>query len=382
MTHSQIMTECWTEKEIRQQPNMWLNTYQSVSNYKSAIDHFLQPLFAKANLRILLTGAGSSAFIGDTLAPILSRELSVPIMSVSTTDIVSDPVSYIPQDCPLLLVSFARSGSSPESVAALEFAQLRNTQCYHLIITCNPQGALYQQYKDIENALVLPIPEQTCDRGFAMTSSMTSMALACLVAFNSQGTDKEAVNALAESVSQLLENQSDMCSSPLQIGDVKRIIWLGSGCLQGIAHESALKILELTAGKTATFFESPVGFRHGPKSLIDSETQVIILLSNDPYTRAYDLDLLAELRNDGIARNVTALSGIKGKDIEQGDHFYLPGAENFCDAQLALGFLVFAQIYAVAQSIHFSFAPDNPSPEGYVNRVVKGINIYPLQNEL
>lgn len=381
MTTTQAMTECWTEKEIRQQPDMWRQTQASVSPYQAKTAAFLQPLLAMSDLRILLTGAGSSAFIGDTIAPILAKKLQVPVISVSTTDMVSDPTGYLPEHCPLLIVSFARSGSSPESLAALTIAEQRNPRCFHLIVTCNPQGALYQRYHNEKNALILPIPAQTCDRGFAMTSSMSSMMLGCMAAFECEGTDRISVDDLANSVSLLLEQQKNMQSSPLQVAGVKRIIWLGSGCLQGIAHESALKILELTAGKTATFYESPVGFRHGPKSLIDNETQVIILVSNHPYTRSYDLDLLAELRNDAIARNVTAISGQQDAAIEQGDYFYLPNAQHFSDSQLVLGFLIFAQIYAVAQSIHFSFEPDNPSPQGFVNRVVKGVNIYPWHTE-
>lgn len=59
----------------------------------------------------------------------------------------------------------------------------------------------------------------------------------------------------------------------------KRIVYLGSGGLQGAARESALKVLELTAGKLAAFYDSPTGFRHGPKSLVDDETLVVVFVS-------------------------------------------------------------------------------------------------------
>jgi tagatose-6-phosphate ketose/aldose isomerase len=78
--------------------------------------------------------------------------------------------------------------------------------------------------------------------------------------------------------------------------------------LQGAARESALKVLELTAGKLAAFYDSPTGFRHGPKSLVDSETLVVVFVSSHPYTRQYDLDLLAELRRDRQAMRVVAIA--------------------------------------------------------------------------
>ncbi|TCV97944.1 SIS domain-containing protein [Biostraticola tofi] len=373
----QNTVSCWTEQEIRHQPQMWLETASAIVAIRKQIDAFLTPLLSKSGMRVILTGAGSSAFIGDSLAPILARLLKVPVSSVSTTDIVSDPAGFLPSYCPLLLVSFARSGSSPESIAALTVADQRNPDCHHLLVTCNPKGELYQRYQGRQNVLALPLPDKTCDRGFAMTSSMTSMLLACLSAFGGEGGSLPAIQALAQSVFSLIDTQQDLTRSPLQLGGVNRVIWLGSGSLQGIAHECALKLLELTAGKTAAFYESPVGFRHGPKSLVDKNTQVVVLISNDPYTRRYDLDLLAELRKDGVAASIVALAGAAAPEIEQGDHCYLPAATDFSDGQLAVGFLVYAQIYALSQSLLLGMTPDNPSPEGRVNRVVEGVNIYP-----
>ncbi|MGZ7186146.1 SIS domain-containing protein, partial [Streptococcus pyogenes] len=71
------------------------------------------------------------------------------------------------------------------------------------------------------------------------------------------------------------------------------------------------KILELTAGKIATMYESPLGFRHGPKSFINNKTLVILFASNDAYTRQYDVDLLNEVHGDGIAERIVALSADK-----------------------------------------------------------------------
>lgn len=370
---------CWTEEEIRQQPAVWQETVNMLEAIRVQIDTFITPLLKEPDLRIILTGAGSSAFIGDVLAPKLSRTLSVPVSAIATTDIVSDPISYLPSHCPLLLISFARSGSSPESLAALRLAEQRNPRCYHLLITCNSQGELHQHYHQQANVLSLPLPPATCDRGFAMTSSMTSMILACLTVFKTPGSELAQVEQLASSVAQMIEAQQDLTFSPLQCNDIKRVIWLGSGLLRGIAHESALKLLELTAGKIAAFYESPLGFRHGPKSLVDAHTQVLVMISNDPITRRYDLDLLAELRHDNVAASVIALAGKTDSEIEQGDYYYLPAAGALDESLLALGFLSVAQIFALANSLNNGITPDNPSPEGRVNRVVQGVIIHPWQ---
>lgn len=379
MSKQEVLSPCWTEEEIRQQPAVWLKTVRTLDVIREQTDAFIRPLLAAQDLRIILTGAGSSAFIGDALAPKLANSLGVPVTAVATTDIVSDPVNYLPSHCPLLLVSFARSGSSPESLAAVMLADQRNTRCHHLLITCNQEGDLHQHYHQQPHVLSLLLPPETCDRGFAMTSSMTSMLLACLSAFQVPGTALPQVGQLAQSVSSLIEAQQDLTRSSLQRPNIKRVIWLGSGLLRGIAHESALKLLELTAGKIAAFYESPLGFRHGPKSLIDGQTQVLVMISNDPYTRRYDLDLLAELRRDNVAASVIALAGKQDSEIEQGEHYYLPAAAELTDCLLALGFLSMAQIYALTQSLSSNITPDNPSPEGRVNRVVQGVTLYPWQ---
>lgn len=140
----------------------------------------------------------------------------------------------------------------------------------------------------------------------------------------------------------------------------KRIVYLGSGGLQGVARESALKVLELTAGKMAAFYDSPTGFRHGPKSLVDHETLVVVLVSSHPYTRQYDLDLLTELRRDQQAMRVVAISADPDAVIEAGPHLLLPPSRTFIDVELAFCFLMYAQVFALTQSLHVGNTPDTP----------------------
>src|SRR6185503_18157137 len=71
-----------------------------------------------------------------------------------------------------------------------------------------------------------------------------------------------------------------------------KVCFLGSGALQAVATESALKVLELTAGQIVTLSESFLGVRHGPLSALDSETLVVGFVSGDARRRAYELDVL------------------------------------------------------------------------------------------
>lgn len=85
--------------------------------------------------------------------------------------------------------------------------------------------------------------------------------------------------------------------------DFDRVAYLGSGPLGKLTKEARLKILELTAGEVTTIFDTSMGFRHGPKSYINDNTLVVSFVSNNDYTRKYDLDVLDEIEADGIAKN-------------------------------------------------------------------------------
>lgn len=370
-------TSTWTEKEIRQQPACWLQSLKNVENFRATIDAFLAPVLQSNNLKIVLTGAGSSAFIGDMIAPWLSRQTGKNVVAVPTTDLVTNPVDYLFAEQPTLLISFARSGNSPESVAAVDLANQIVGDCRHLVITCNEAGSLYKNAVNSNSALALLTPAETHDRGFAMTSSISSMMASCLSVFAPDVINCNTFNDVAARCEQIIASQGDF--SEIAFGDLpfKRIVYLGSGGLQGVAREAALKVLELTAGKLAAFYDSPTGFRHGPKSLVDDETLVVVMISSHPYTRKYDLDLLAELRRDQQAMRVVAISATTSPEIEAGPHILLPAAREFIDIEQAFCFLIYAQVFALTESIKAGIAPDNPSASGTVNRVVKGVVIHP-----
>lgn len=288
-------------------------------------------------------------------------------------------MDYLDPAHPLLLVSFARSGNSPESVAAVKLANQFVTECYHLPITCNEAGSLYQTALDSDNALPLLMPPETHDRGFAMTSSITTMMASCLAVFAPNLINSHTFSDVADCCQTILNSLLDVNAGVFGNEAWKRIVYLGSGGLQGAARESALKVLELTAGKLTAFYDSPTGFRHGPKSLVNNETLVVMFISNHPYTRQYDLDLLAELRRDRQAMRIVAIAAGTDPVIEANPHIIIPPSRRFSDVELAFCFLMYAQIFALNQSLAVGNTPDTPSASGTVNRVVQGVVIHPWQ---
>lgn len=367
----------FTISEISHQPEVWREAAANVEAEREQVDAFLAPLLDRSDLRIVLTGAGSSAFVGGVAAPELSRLLSRRIEAIATTDLVSNPREFLAEDVPTLLVSFARSGNSPESVAATRLADECLSEVSHLIVTCDPAGQLNQEHQGRDHSYVLLMPAAANDQGFAMTSSFTSMLLSILLVLG--GGDTRAVEPLIEAAAGVVNTGWDAITD-LAGRQYERVVYLGSGPLTALARESALKLLELTAGQVVSYYDSALGFRHGPKSVLDERTLVVVFISSDEHTRRYDLDILAELRAALDPSRVIAVAP-EGVITADGRSVAFEGLDGLNDSFLASVYVVVAQILGLSFALRVGTTPDNPFPSGDVNRVVKGVRLHPLHED-
>lgn len=370
-----------TAKEICNQPKLWRETYEIILNKREELKAFLDNFAKKPNARVIITGAGSSAFVGDSVVAYLNAKENIKIEAIATTDIVSHPSYYLKKDEPTLLISCARSGNSPESTAAVALAEKIVDDINHLVLTCNPEGELALHAKKNDSNFLLLMPEESNDKGFAMTGSFSTMLLSCLLIFNLDKLEKigkqiETISAQGEKV---LTNNVELMQK-IVAEKFKRTVYLGTANAFGLARESALKVLELTAGKISTLYDTPVGFRHGPKSIIDDETLIVIFFSNDTYTRKYEYDLLKEVYSQNGNHKVLAISDYEDKIIEDNSDYFIAinkeEQEYEDDSFLVFDYLLNAQMYAFINSMELGIGPDNPCPTGEVNRVVKGVIIH------
>ena len=372
-----------TAKEIIQQPDTWRESVKNLIKNKIEIKSFIDYFLSKKEFRIILTGAGTSAFAGEVCEPYLTSLLNKRVEAIATTDLVASPKSYFIKDIPTLLVSFARSGNSPESVHAVNLATQLVDDLYQVVITCNENGKLAKNTVNDEKSLLLLMPPQTNDLGFAMTSSFTTMVLNAMAVFNINNIENFSsdVDKLSNSVNDFIENNIEKVTS-LSNEDFERIVYLGSSTSKGIARESALKVLELTAGKVNASYDTPLGFRHGPKSVVDDNTVSVIYISNDEYTRKYDLDLakemLAHKKNDKV---VIVGDNIEEDILNKADYVFNVENINYTvenEVLLPLQQIIFGQMLSFLKSVNLGITPDNPCPTGEVNRVVQGVILHEL----
>nr|WP_242111822.1 SIS domain-containing protein [Luteimonas aquatica] len=377
-----------TAEEIAQQPALWAALADALDGERARIDAFLGDWLRRPGHRVILTGAGSSGFIAEMAADQIGAQWPAEVRALHTTSLLTHPALYLQPERPTLLVSFARSGSSPESVAAVDLVRERVPQARFLDITCNAEGELARRGQGREDTFTLLMPPASCDRAFAMTSSLSCMLLAALAAFDGAPWPQrlQRLRTLATLGERALADW-DAPVAALAATPSTRVIYLGSGPLEALARECALKLLELSAGRILALANTPLGFRHGPKSALDADTLVAVLRSADPVARRYEQDLLDELRRDGIAGRVVSIgpasmdaasthaASTHAASMQAAEDFVLD-APALPDAWLAPLWLTLAQRYALLRSAALGLTPDNPFPDGTVNRVVQGVTIH------
>ena len=358
-----------TYYEIFQQAEKWREVYALYEQRKEKIEEFLEKI--GSDVKIIFTGAGTSEYVGNILNEYLKSLGTYDFSSIATTDLVSAPYLHFKKDQKTLLVSFARSGNSPESLAAVKLGEQIVDDFYNMALTCAPDGKLALKLKDDDKSFVFIEPEGTNDKGFAMTSSFSSMLLTGLLIFDKREDKRELVESIAKTCEDILADKENI--EKFVDFDFERIIYLGSGPLYKLTNEARLKILELTAGKVASLYESSMGFRHGPKSFVNDKTLVVSFISKNSYTRKYDLDILEETFADKIAPRIIAIAN---EEINGDFEKLIYKNQINEDIYLALPYIVIAQLISLITSLRVGNTPDNPSKSGTVNRVVKGVQIH------
>lgn len=142
--------------------------------------------------------------------------------------------------------------------------------------------------------------------------------------------------------------------------------------------ESALKLLELTAGKVQTMWQSTLALRHGPMAALNAETLFVSFLSADPRRHRYEFELLREVSQKRLAhKRVVIAPGHNELLRQETDHVLYPDdASDVPDLYRPVLDVLFGQLLGLFASLGAGLKPDTPSPTGAISRVVQNIGIY------
>jgi len=374
------MNSFFTKTEIEQQPELWKEVYSLIHNQSNQIKSFINNIIVNNSSEVIFTGAGSSFFIGEMTSGIFQKNTGITTKAISSTEILTHPELTINPNRSTLMISYARSGNSPESIAAIDVSNKISKNISHLIITCNKDGSLAQLSGD--NTYVINLPEIANDKGLAMTSSVTSMALAAILISDLDNIDilYDQVNIASSYIKKFLNKKNNVFEEIVK-KPIKRAVFLGSGQMLGMAREAHLKIQEMTSGKIICKFDSFLGFRHGPKAVIDESTLLVYLFSNNKHVQQYEKDLVLSIQEElkplytiGIAEN--KINGITNNL----DIYFSDSHSKLNEEFLMLCGLVPIQQLSFLLSSSLGLNPDSPSANGVIHRVVQGVKIYNYNN--
>jgi len=372
----------FTPGEIAQQPSTWKKTVDIIKNSKQELDKFMieSGLMGKGTANLILTGAGTSEFIGNSVVSILRNRLVRLAESIPTTHLVSHTPTTLVAGQRYVIISFARSGNSPESIAAYELAKRFAPDVKHIIITCNKNGDLAKISKNDENSICIFMPDETNDQSLAMTSSFSTMAFAAtgLTYLDSLNEYSDLSGQLGDAAERVIQNYGDMLHEFANL-TFSRACYLGSNTLFGTMQECHLKMMEMTEGRVACMFNSFIGLRHGPQVFVNDDCVVIAALSSDPYVRKYEVDMLTEMKEKKQGKAILIICNKVSEEIKGlGTHYIelTPNTGPVNDDYRIMTDVVVGQISATFKSMQLGLKPDNPSTSGTINRVVQGVKIY------
>jgi tagatose-6-phosphate ketose/aldose isomerase len=373
-----------TPHEIWQQPATWTKTWERCRELRAGVTQVLRSAgispATTAAPTVYLIGAGTSDYTGRALAPLLRRRWGCDVWPLPSTTLLTDFDDFHLPGREYLWISFSRSGDSPEGVALLERALERHQQIRHIVITCNPQGQMARlSSRHAGPALAIILDDAVNDRGLAMTSSFSNMLLAgqCVAHVDEFEKFGEVVKQMTETGGQFLPAAAEVAASITLLG-CSRACFVGSGVLRAVADESALKVVELSAGKVTTLAETPLGLRHGPMSSVDGQTLFVAFLSSEARRRGYELDLLREIdrKRLGRVRAVVTAQGIDDVSALADYCLSLDCPADFPDQYRPVLDVMFGQLVGLFASMRCGLKPDQPSPSGTITRVVSPIKLY------
>jgi tagatose-6-phosphate ketose/aldose isomerase len=373
----------YTPKEILSQPKLWIKSFNTLKNRKNEIEDFIENrILAEKASRVILSGAGSSHFIGLSCEDLLRHMWQVDVEARANTEIVTNWESILLKHVDTTLISFSRSGNSPESLGAFFIADKYCEKINHVIITCNEGGKLMTlRSKNENNVLRIVLPEEANDKGLAMTSSFTTMLMTAqfLAHIHETGKFEKIIQCASESAEKILMEYSGLINDLSDL-NFERAFFLGTGPLYGCAAESHLKLQELTAGRIICKFDSFLGVRHGPKVAINNKTLVVYFVSSNPLIRRYEIDLMKDIheRNLGLAR-IAVCCGLKDEIERYVDYAIDIQCGDKCEIQdqcRPIVDVILGQLLGLFKSLNLGLKPDNPSEEGIITRVVEGVKVY------
>ncbi len=377
----------YTPAEIAQQPVTWKSTFSLFEKHRNGLAAFLgnagfgDP--TRPNPAVFLIGAGTSDYVGRCLVNVLRRLWKCEVIATPSTSLLTHGEDWLIPGQRYLWISFSRSGDSPEGVSVLEKALASHPNIHHIIVSCNAEGRMIRCATGKKQAFIVALDDAVNDRSLAMTSSFSNMVVfgQCMAHIHHLAHYEAIFSRLVEAGKTFLPHAADaaaVLAAESASAPYERVCFLGSGALEGVAVESALKVLELTAGRILTMSQSAMGLRHGPMAALDKTTLLVTFLSSDEKVARYEKDLLQEIIQKQLVKTSIAIGGHSDLPLDGlADRYLAPDIRtpvpDDCRPPMDV---MFGQLLGMFFSMRCNLMPDRPSADGVISRVVQNVKTY------
>jgi glucosamine--fructose-6-phosphate aminotransferase (isomerizing) len=336
----------YTYPEIGAQPAALAVALKQLEHSQPWVEKYLQD---DSIDEVIFIGSGSSYYQAQTMASTYRKWTGRNAVAYPSSEIYLFRDHAAVPDKSYLLVGVSRSGESTEVILALDSVRgLENwTTCG---ITC------YEDSKMAQMCDCLVSPEGK-EKSTVMTKSLSSMILMMQAASAmASGKDKKLaeIRRVAELDRGVVDRADGFVRDLVEKNDFNKYIYLGMGSYYGLAQEACLKIKEMSYVWTESY--GTLEFRHGPKSIVDPGTLVVLILSER--ARNYEVQVAKEMQQYGAF--VLVVTAQAGEDTSFADAvFEVGGAELDDDARSVL-YLPALQYLGYYTAMKKGVDPDNP----------------------
>ena len=258
-----------TIEEIRQQPDTWQSTLDTTpaiweritaTNDLSGITH------------ALFVGCGTSLYIAQTAAHSFTELTGLSANAVPASEVFLSSRSILPRSGRIVAFLISRSGTTSEILLATDFLRSLGDRIITIAVSCHGDTPLAAR---AHAAIELPFAAET---SVVMTKSFTTMLLTLQIVAATWAKDQsllDELRTLPSTVATLLPSFEAFARTYGETTQFRSTIYLGLGPNQGLAEEATLKLKEMTQQPCEAY--NPLEFRHGPISIVEPDTLVILL---------------------------------------------------------------------------------------------------------
>ncbi|NMA65657.1 MAG: SIS domain-containing protein, partial [Clostridiaceae bacterium] len=277
---------------------------------------------------LIFTGCGTSFYLAQTAAHVFSSYTGISAKAVPCSELYFSPEAFV-KDKKVLVLPITRKSYTTEVRMAIDkvrsFPGVKS-----LAITCDKDSNKYNDYY-----ILSPV---SAEDSVIMTRSFTSMVYLAVVMAMYVAGKKNEIEAMSEyeKVAEDMLAKMDALAKKIveEHPNLNLFITLGQGAFYGVANECMNKIKEMSLSNSEAYYS--LEYRHGPMSLVDENTLIVILAGKD--TVEYEAKLLTQLKGYGA---VTVGIGENSSEKMADAHYKLDLDYGFNDAQYAplVGFI-------------------------------------------